>query len=107
MSLQAVLRRDFLSSLCGGFPAVALGHLLAGDTQASVPAASTGLDGGLHHRAKVKRVIQLFMNGGVSPMDTWDYKPALEKLDGQKLDEEPVRVQAAWAVWQVGEQCVS
>jgi hypothetical protein len=25
------------------------------------------------------------MNGGVSPMDTWDYKPALEKLDGQKL----------------------
>ena len=64
---------------------MALGHLLAGDTQASVPAEGIGLSGGLHHRAKVKRVIQLFMNGGVSPMDTWDYKPALEKLDGQKL----------------------
>lgn len=85
MSFETVLRRDFLSSLCGGFPAIALGHLLAGDTQASVPAAGIGLSGGLHHRAKVKRVIQLFMNGGVSPMDTWDYKPALEKLDGQKL----------------------
>jgi hypothetical protein len=30
-------------------------------------------------------VIQLFMNGGASPMDTFDYKPALEKLHGQNL----------------------
>jgi len=43
------------------------------------------LNGGLHHPAKVKRVIQLFMTGGASPMDTFDYKPTLEKLHGQKL----------------------
>jgi len=43
------------------------------------------LNGGIHHPAKVKRVIQLFMTGGASPMDTFDYKPALEKLHGQKL----------------------
>lgn len=45
-------------------------------------------NGGLHHRAKVRRVIQLFMTGGASPMDTFDYKPALEKLHGQKLGPE-------------------
>ena len=44
------------------------------------------LNGGLHHRAKVKRVIQLFMNGGVSQMDTFDYKPELIKRHGQTFD---------------------
>ena len=44
------------------------------------------MNGGLHHRAKVKRVIQLFMNGGASQMDTFDYKPELAKLHGQKFD---------------------
>ncbi|MCA9037396.1 MAG: DUF1501 domain-containing protein [Planctomycetaceae bacterium] len=38
-----------------------------------------------HHPARVKRVIQLFMTGGVSPMDTYDYKPELERLHGQML----------------------
>ncbi len=42
-------------------------------------------NGGLHHPAKVTRVIQLFMTGGASPMDTFDYKPELERLHGQKL----------------------
>ncbi|MEM7392332.1 MAG: DUF1501 domain-containing protein, partial [Verrucomicrobiota bacterium] len=42
-------------------------------------------NGGLHHPAKVKRIIQLFMTGGASPMDTFDYKPELEKVHGQKL----------------------
>src|SRR5438552_3904141 len=43
-------------------------------------------NGGLHHRAKVKRIIQLFMNGGASQMDTFDYKPELIKRHGQKVD---------------------
>jgi len=42
-------------------------------------------DQGLHHPPKVKRIIQLFMTGGASPMDTYDYKPELERLHGQKL----------------------
>jgi hypothetical protein len=49
-------------------------------------ARGEGLNGGLHHRAKVKRVIQLFMNGGVSPMDTFDPKPRLTELDGKAFD---------------------
>ncbi|HEV3005629.1 MAG TPA: DUF1501 domain-containing protein, partial [Pirellulales bacterium] len=44
------------------------------------------LNGGMHHRARAKRVIQLFMNGGVSQCDTFDYKPGLATLDGQTFD---------------------
>ena len=43
-------------------------------------------NGGLHHRAKVKRIVQLFMNGGASQMDTFDYKPELIKRHGEKFD---------------------
>ena len=74
-------RRRFLSQAGGGFGAMALGNLLASENLKPKPE----LNGGVHHPAKVKRVIQLFMTGGVSPMDTFDYKPALEKLHGQKL----------------------
>ena len=38
-----------------------------------------------HFPAKAKSVIWLFMNGGPSQVDTWDYKPELEKRDGQEL----------------------
>ena len=39
-----------------------------------------------HFPAKVKSVIWLFMNGGPSHVDTWQYKPELEKRDGQELE---------------------
>src|SRR5215217_6090321 len=79
-------RRDFVSQLGGGFGGIALAELLGRSA-----AGAEGLEakpkpewnGGLHHPAKVKRVIQLFMNGGVSQPDTFDYKPALEKLHGK------------------------
>ncbi len=38
-----------------------------------------------HFAARAKRVIWLFMNGGPSQVDTWDYKPELLKRDGQEL----------------------
>lgn len=75
-------RRHFIS----GFGSVALTHLLARDAlSAGISHPRSDFNGGIHHPAKVRRVIQLFMNGGASPMDTWDYKPMLEKLNGQKL----------------------
>ncbi|HWC91211.1 MAG TPA: DUF1501 domain-containing protein, partial [Pirellulales bacterium] len=60
--------------------------LLADGLPANTASPRAELNGGLHHRAKVKRVIQLFMNGGASPMDTFDYKPRLVELNGQKFD---------------------
>lgn len=90
---QNLSRRDFLWQAGGGLGGIALAHLLAAsgmlaDGGLSTAEARVGADlnGGLHHRAKVKRVVQLFMNGGVSQMDTFDYKPELEKRHGEQID---------------------
>jgi hypothetical protein len=79
-------RRDFLWRCGGGLGGVALAHLLGRDGLLAAPRGKPDLNGGLHHKAKVKRVVQLFMNGGVSQMDTFDYKPELQKRHGQKVD---------------------
>jgi hypothetical protein len=40
-----------------------------------------------HFAARAKHVIWIFVNGGPSQVDTWDYKPALEKWDGKSMRE--------------------
>ncbi len=40
-----------------------------------------------HFEARAKRVIWIFVNGGPSHVDTWDYKPELEKADGKSIKE--------------------
>ena len=78
-------RRRFLADAGGGFAGIALTHLLSREGLfGAVPRLE--LEGGLHHPARAKRVIQLFMNGGASPMDTFDYKPELERRHDQQLD---------------------
>src|SRR6476646_8077563 len=77
-------RRHALFQLGGGFGGLVLAHLLA--TEATADGPRPEFNGGLHHRAKVKRVIQLFMNGGASQMDTFDYKPELERMNGKPFD---------------------
>jgi len=88
-TIHSLSRRDFLANTGSGFGALALAFLLTSDPTACAsasPPPSSQLNGGLHHRAKIKRIIHLFMNGGASPMDTFDPKPQLTKLDGQKFD---------------------
>lgn len=82
--MNRLSRREMLWSMGGGLGGLALSHLMAHDGDTLKPKPEW--NGGLHHPAKVKRVIQLFMNGGASPQDTFDYKPALEKLHGQPFD---------------------
>lgn len=80
-------RRDFLWNAGGGLGGIALAHLLGRhDLLADAPQPRPDFNGGLHHPAKARRVIQLFMNGGVSQPDTFDFKPGLEKLHGQTFD---------------------
>src|SRR5712691_11337514 len=80
-------RRDFLWQTGGGLGGIELAHLLGmRDLLAAPHKARAELNGGLHHRAKVKGIVQLFMNGGASQMDTFDYKPELSKRHGQKFD---------------------
>ena len=88
-------RRQMLHGLGGGFGVVALAHLLNG-TESLAADGVLRHSGGLHHPAKVKRVVQLFMNGGVSQMDTFDFKPELVRRHGQKFDPGAgLRVEAA------------
>jgi hypothetical protein len=49
-----------------------------------------GGNGGLHHPAKAKHVIFLFMNGGLSQVDSFDPKPMLAKYHGQPLPGGPI-----------------
>jgi hypothetical protein len=78
-------RREFLWRFGGGLGGIAAAQLLARDAAAATwPASNPDLNG-VHHPAKARRVIQLFLNGGVSQMDTFDYKPALERFHGQML----------------------
>ena len=86
-------RRDVLWRIGGGLGGIALATmlgeegLLAGtELTPQSPRPRADWNGGLHHRAKVRRVIQLFMNGGVSQMDTFDYKPELHRGHGQPFD---------------------
>ena len=81
-------RREFLHQLGGGFGSVALTGLLSGDGffGSSAKANETGLAPGLHHAPKAKSVIFLFMYGGPSHMDTFDYKPAMNGRDGQTVE---------------------
>ncbi|HLX62032.1 MAG TPA: DUF1501 domain-containing protein, partial [Planctomycetota bacterium] len=81
-------RREFLWSIGGGLGGLALTQLLGRNALLAdgAPKPRPEFNGGLHHPAKVKRVIQLFMNGGASQMDTFDYKPELIKRHGQKFD---------------------
>src|SRR5262245_503871 len=75
-------RREFLARAGGGFGLLALADLLRADEpKPAGPLAPKEP----HFAAKAKRVIWLFMNGGPSQVDTWDYKPELEKRDGQEL----------------------
>ena len=79
-------RRDFLWQFGGGLGAVALAQMLGEQGLLADTRPRPELNGGLHHKAKVRRVVQLFMNGGVSQADTFDYKPELVKRHGQKVD---------------------
>src|SRR5690349_8243508 len=79
-------RRHMLQTAGGGFGWLAFSAMmqragLAGAAVAPNPLAARQP----HFTPKAKSVIWLFMNGGPSHVDTWDYKPELERRDGQEL----------------------
>jgi len=76
-------RRDFLNRFGMGVGGIALGHLMGGEA-----IAEDGLPEGLTHFApKAKRVIYLFQSGGPSQLDLFDYKPLLNKMNGEELPD--------------------
>jgi hypothetical protein len=77
-------RRDFLWHSGGGLGGIALAALLGRD--GLLAAEKVRPDGGLHHKPRAKRVVQLFMAGGGSHIDLFDFKPELVKRHGQPSD---------------------
>src|SRR5947209_15798089 len=80
-------RREFLWRFGGGLGGIAMVQLLGQQgLLADSPRPRAEFNGGLHHPAKAKRVVQLFMSGAASQCDTFDYKPELVRRHGQPFN---------------------
>ncbi|MCA9133080.1 MAG: DUF1501 domain-containing protein, partial [Planctomycetales bacterium] len=84
-------RREFLWQTGGGFGAVALSTLLQDDGFFSSSAAAASQVNPLaakppHFAPKAKSIIFLFMYGGPSHIDTFDYKPSMTGMDGKTVE---------------------
>lgn len=77
-------RREMLWSLAGGLGGLALIDLLSREGLAQE--SNTSRPKYLTHPAKAKSVIEIFCPGGMSQVDTWDYKPKLERRTGKPFD---------------------
>ena len=79
-------RREMLWETGAGFTGLALSGLLSGDGFFNEARANPMAPKKPHFAGKAKSVIFLFMYGGPSHMDTFDYKPKLYPLDGKTID---------------------
>jgi hypothetical protein len=85
-------RREMLWNSGGGLGGIALAWLCARDAHNAIGAAAPPRPAtsrrpeGLHHPARAKRVVQLFMSGAASQCDLFDYKPMLIRKAGEKFD---------------------
>jgi hypothetical protein len=84
-------RRSFLLKLGAGLGWVSVAELLGTPAWAQQPAAGGVFSHGAltapHFPPTAKRIIYLHMLGAISQVDTFDYKPTLEKMHGQELPE--------------------
>src|SRR3954453_3244595 len=81
--MQSMTRRHFFGHSALALGRAALASLLSREQHAS----AQGLAGLPHFAPKAKRAIYLFMNGGPSQMDLWDYKPKMNQLFDKDLPD--------------------
>ncbi|MEO5802727.1 MAG: DUF1501 domain-containing protein [Verrucomicrobiota bacterium] len=89
---RGMTRRTFLADTGMGFTGLALGALLFKDGVARANEISSPNDlpsGFPHSRPKAKSVIWIFMIGGVSHIESFDVKPALNRYGGKSIQETP------------------
>ena len=82
-------RRDALKTASCGFGYLALAGLAAEAAAGEAPPARLP-----HVLPKAKRIIFLFMQGGVSQVDSFDYKPLLERENGKTMSFDDARILA-------------
>ncbi len=78
-------RRQLFGRSALGLGTAAMAGMIGGECQ--TVAASQPNHSGLHHAAKAKHVIYLFMSGGPSHLDLWDYKPKMVDMFNQQLPD--------------------
>ena len=86
---SSIARRSFLKRSGVGLGSMALGSLLAQEGrggETSVPKWD-GVIHPLHHAPKAKRIIWLYMAGGMTHLETFDHKPKLAELNGQPIPQ--------------------
>src|SRR5947209_985647 len=83
-------RRDALKKMGAGFGALALADVLSASTTGPSLAVKAP-----HFAPKAKRVIFLFLNGGMSHIDTFDPKPMLTKHDGEPMPGPKIKTDRA------------
>lgn len=80
-------RREFLCRAGGGLGGIALARMLADDRLTATDSGGNPVAArGGHHPARARAVIQIFCPGGLSHVDSFDYKPELEKRAGKPFD---------------------
>src|SRR5204863_2122739 len=93
-ALRDVTRRHFFSQCAMGLGSIALASLLSDQKMFGAEApklVNPFAPKPPHFRAKAKNVIFLFMAGGPSQLELFDYKPRLNELDGQPIPESYLR----------------
>jgi len=99
MTIPTISRRKMLQQSAVGFGYLALQAMLTEEAQAAGPSSARSghplAPQQPHFPARAKRVIFLFMKGGPSHVDTFDYKPRLQRDDGKPLPFDKPRVQFA------------
>jgi hypothetical protein len=93
--LTPLSRREWLTRTACGFGSLALAGLAASEGAGAPVADAPGsplAPKPPHFPAKAKRVIFLFMQGGVSQVDSYDYKPRLFKDDGKQIAFDDARI---------------
>jgi hypothetical protein len=78
-------RRHFLWNSGGGLGAIALAWMLDRDKAQAMEVTAPSVRKP-HFPAKAKRIVQIFCAGGVSHLETFDYKPHLEKMHGKSME---------------------
>jgi hypothetical protein len=92
---NGIYRRAFLQRKGVGIGSMALGSMLAKSlgnapvfgADADPKSASRGILQPLHHAPKAKRIIWLYMAGGMTHLETFDHKPKLAQMHGQAMPE--------------------
>lgn len=98
--LPVLSRRDLLRTSANGFGSLALASLLSDEARAATPKESAASGSPLAVRSpmftpRAKRVIFVFLHGGPSQVDTFDYKPLLERDHGRPLPFAKPRIVSA------------